>query len=31
MRAEIDGELLAEVRRMADEQGRSERELLMRP
>ena len=28
MRAEIDGELLAEVRRMADEQGRSERELL---
>jgi hypothetical protein len=28
VRAEIDGELLAEVRRMADEQGRSERELL---
>ncbi len=28
MRAEVDGDLLAEVRRMADEQGRSERELL---
>lgn len=28
VRTEIDGELLAEVRRIADEQGRSERELL---
>ena len=28
VRAEIDEKLLAEVRRLADEQGRSERELL---
>ena len=28
MRAEIDGDLLAEVRTMAEEQGRSGRELL---
>ena len=28
MQAEIDEKLLAEIRRLADEQGRSERELL---